>query len=111
MKDGEGLGWGQINIIMKNIFKILAFFLCFLSSLPGLHAQETAPFYSDIQSFKTKDSLHFPGAHAILFVGSSSFTKWVDVQDYFPGYTIINRGFGGSSLPDVIRYADDIIFH
>jgi lysophospholipase L1-like esterase len=31
------------------------------------------------------------------------------VQDYFPGYTIINRGFGGSSLPDVIRYANDII--
>jgi lysophospholipase L1-like esterase len=25
-------------------------------------------------------------------------------------YTIINRGFGGSSLPDVIRYADDVIF-
>jgi lysophospholipase L1-like esterase len=31
------------------------------------------------------------------------------VQDYFPGYTIINRGFGGSTLPDVIRYANDII--
>ena len=25
-------------------------------------------------------------------------------------YPVINRGFGGSSLPDVIRYADDIIF-
>ena len=32
------------------------------------------------------------------------------MQDYFPGTTIINRGFGGSSLPDVIRYANDIIF-
>lgn len=95
---------------MKNIIRILVFFLCFLSAFPNLQAQETAPFYSDIQSFKTQDSLHSPPAHAILFVGSSSFTKWVDVQDYFPGYTIINRGFGGSSLPDVIRYANDIIF-
>ncbi len=68
------------------------------------------PFYQDIQAFKKQDSLHFPPANAILFVGSSSFTKWTDVSDYFPGYTIINRGFGGSSLPDVIRYADDIIF-
>ena len=32
------------------------------------------------------------------------------MQSYFPGYTIINRGFGGSSLPDVIYYANDIIF-
>ncbi len=50
-----------------------------------------------------------PAPHSILFVGSSSFTKWTDVQDYFPGYPILNRGFGGSSLPDVIRYADEII--
>ena len=32
------------------------------------------------------------------------------MQSYFPKYTIINRGFGGSSLPDVIYYANDIIF-
>ena len=43
-------------------------------------------------------------------MGSSSFTKWTDVQDYFPGYTIINRGFGGSTLPDVIRYAGQVIY-
>jgi len=35
---------------------------------------------------------------------------WKNVQNDFPGYTIINRAFGGSSLPDLIRYADDIIF-
>jgi lysophospholipase L1-like esterase len=32
------------------------------------------------------------------------------VQSDFPGYTIINRGFGGSSIPDVIHYAKDIIY-
>ena len=32
-----------------------------------------------------------------------------ECQNDFPGYTIINRGFGGSSFPDVIRYANDII--
>jgi len=68
------------------------------------------PFYEDIQAFKKQDSIKAPPQHAILFVGSSSFTKWTDVQSYFPGYTIINRGFGGSTLPDVIRYANDIIF-
>lgn len=72
------------------------------------HAQ--APFWKDIQAFKQSDSLNMPPPNAILFVGSSSFTKWTDVQSYFPGYTIVNRGFGGSTLPDVIRYANDIIF-
>jgi lysophospholipase L1-like esterase len=68
------------------------------------------PFYEDIQVFKKQDSLSFPPKNAILFVGSSSFTNWKDVQQYFPQHTIINRGFGGSSLPDVTRYANDIIF-
>lgn len=68
------------------------------------------PFSGEIKEFKKQDSIHFPPAHAILFVGSSSFHFWHDVSDYFPGYTIINRGFGGSSLPDVIRYAGEIIF-
>lgn len=73
------------------------------------NAQKPA-FWNDIQNFKKQDSIKPPPQHAVLFVGSSSFTKWTDVQTYFPTHTIINRGFGGSSLPDVIRYADDIIF-
>ena len=68
------------------------------------------PFYDEIRDFRKQDSLHKPAEHSILFVGSSSFRKWTDVQDYFPGYTIINRGFGGSSIPDVIRYQEDVIF-
>lgn len=86
--------------------KTLFLFLLVLVSANAQHPE----YYDDIQNFKKQDSLHFPPRHAILFVGSSSFTKWTDVQNYFPAHTIINRGFGGSSLPDVIRYADDIIF-
>ncbi len=92
---------------MKQIINCILFLILSTLSFNTANAQ---PFIQDITAFKTQDSIHFPPKHAILFVGSSSFTKWVDVQNYFPGYTIINRGFGGSSLPDVIRYADDIIF-
>ena len=83
--------------------------VCCLLLLAFAAANAQAPFYNDIQSFKKQDSVYFPAKHAILFVGSSSFTKWKDVQNYFPGYPIINRGFGGSTLPDVIRFANDII--
>ena len=95
-----------MKIFLKRIY--IFFSLAVLSNIS--HAQPNLPFFNDMQNFKKQDSINPPPQHAILFVGSSSFTKWKDVQDYFPGATIINRGFGGSSLPDVIRYAKDIIF-
>ena len=51
-----------------------------------------------------------PAARQVLFVGSSSFTNWKDVQNYFPTIPIINRGFGGSSLTDLLRYKEEVIF-
>lgn len=86
---------------------ILALSLCIASNFAL--SQSSPAFWYDILAFKKLDSAQKPLPNSILFVGSSSFTKWVDINDYFPGYTIINRGFGGSSLPDVIRYAYDII--
>lgn len=88
------------------IIGVLVFFLL----TAGLFAQTAQPaFWDEIQSFKKQDSINFPAKNQILFVGSSSLRMWTDIRNYFPGYKIINRGFGGSSLQDVIRYADDII--
>lgn len=94
---------------MDQFQKYLYGLLIVLLGFTEVHAQHT-PFYSNIQKFKSQDSISFPPKDAILFIGSSSFTKWTDVQDYFPDFTIINRGFGGSSLPHLILYANDIIF-
>ncbi len=94
--------------MMTRTFQTVFLFLLLLG-VTAVRGQKPA-YWDDIQKFKQQDSIAFPGTGKILFVGSSSFTKWTDVQDYFPGYAIINRGFGGSSLPDVIRYESDIIF-
>ena len=82
---------------------------CFLLYSCLISAQQP-PFWSDIEAFKAQDSIQMPAQQQILFVGSSSFTYWKDVQSYFPNFPIINRGFGGSSLPDVIRYEKEVIF-
>jgi lysophospholipase L1-like esterase len=95
--------------MIKAMNKIVPLLLIVLLANMFLRAQQP-PFYNDIQAFKQKDVAAPPAKNSILFVGSSSFTNWTDVQAYFPGYPIVNRGFGGSSLPDLIRYADDIIF-
>ena len=91
---------------MKNVLIGLILFFC----TNHIQAQTSPAFWNDIIAFKKIDSAHTPSTHNILFIGSSSFTMWKDVNTSFPGYSILNRGFGGSSLPDVIRYAYDIIF-
>ncbi len=93
---------------MKVFLKYFSNILFFLTALINVNAQQP-PFWDEVQAFKKQDSLRMPPANQILFIGSSSFTMWKDVQNYFPDHPIINRGFGGSSLPDVIRYANDII--
>ena len=67
------------------------------------------PFIHEIRAFQKADSINKPAKGAILLIGSSSFTKWQNVGDWFPDKRIINRGFGGSSLPDLIRYFDQIV--
>jgi len=68
------------------------------------------PFHDEIAHFSHIDSVTPPPGHPIVFTGSSSFRKWTGVTDAFPGYPIINRGFGGSTFPDVIRYVNEVIF-
>ena len=84
--------------------------LVLLGFFRGFAQDVEYPFAPDIRQFKENDIINPPPRNAILFVGSSSFTRWHDVQDYFPGFTIVNRGFGGSTLLDQIHYAEDIVF-
>lgn len=86
---------------MKKYFTLLLLLVLSFS-----FAQETKPdFWNDIENFKAKDKENPPPSNAILLLGSSSFTLWQDVGDYFPGKTFINKGFGGSRLADLLYYS------
>lgn len=89
--------------------KKYCFAFCLFLVSGSLIAQEPFPFWNDIQQFKKSDSISFPARKQILFVGSSSFTYWKDVKDYFPGKPILNRAFGGSTLVDLMRYRYEVI--
>ena len=91
----------------KQIVKTILAFVFIFNMATNSFAQ---PFLKEVNYFKKLDSITPPPTKPILFIGSSSFTKWVDVKNYFPGYTILNRAFGGSSLPDVIYFAEEVIF-
>jgi lysophospholipase L1-like esterase len=98
---------------MQHSYKVFLKMLCIVciafgigQSCTSLHAQ---PFKQEILQFQKSDSIVMPPKGQIVFAGSSSFTKWKDVAMYFPGYPIINRGFGGATLVDLIYYVDEAI--
>jgi len=93
----------------KSCFQIVCILLFAIASSQApsqLHAQ---PFKQEVAQFQKSDSIVMPPKGQIVFAGSSSFTKWKDVAMYFPGYPIINRGFGGATLVDLIYYVDESI--
>lgn len=95
---------------MKNFRFIPSFFLLLFFAFTTANAQDQKPpFWQEIEAFKKQDSIQAPPADAILFVGSSSIRMWHNVQEMFPEYTIINRGFGGSKLVDLDYYLHDIV--
>ena len=91
---------------MKHFIKL---FLILCLSQVAL-SQTFQPFQKEIDFFKKQDLVEPPVKHPILFIGSSSFTKWKTINNDFQGYPILNRGFGGSSLTDLIHFANETIF-
>jgi lysophospholipase L1-like esterase len=83
--------------------------LC-LSSEAYADAPDPNPgrFAKDIETFAVWDSKNSFPENAILFVGSSSVRFW-PTATAFPGKPIINRGFGGSEISDVIHFYDQVI--
>src|SRR4051812_13021961 len=94
---------------MKRFFSqtICGFLLLFYFS--NHSAAQQPAFWNEIQAFRKQDSIKPPPTHPVLFVGSSSFRIWKDLEDDFRSYDVLNRGFGGSTFPDLIRYADQVI--
>ncbi len=74
----------------------------------AFEARDPERYKKDIDLFKDFDSKNAPPKDAALFVGSSTIAKW-KTADAFPGLSVINRGFGGSFLGDVLYFYKDVI--
>ena len=64
---------------------------------------------NDISGFAAKDAAQMPAPGGIVLTGSSSFRKWENAAEDLAPLPIINRGFGGSTLPEVIHYIDETV--
>ncbi|EDN68588.1 conserved hypothetical protein, secreted [Beggiatoa sp. PS] len=66
-------------------------------------------FETQIRRFEKSDKINPPDKNAILFIGSSSIGKWKTLKSDMAPLKVINRGFGGSQMTDVLYYLDRIV--
>ncbi len=69
---------------------------------------DPARFEKDIASFEAWDRKNAPPKEPILFVGSSSIRMW-ETRVSFPDLPVINRGFGGAHISDVLHFAQRVV--
>ncbi len=62
-----------------------------------------------IYNFLQNDSVNINRKTDIVFVGSSSIRKWDSLYVDMDTLQVLNRGFGGSTVPEVIYYFDVLI--
>jgi lysophospholipase L1-like esterase len=93
-----------------SLFTTLLLASSFLGFSVGAEAPDPDPgrFEDAIETFINWDNKNSFPEDAILFVGSSSMRLWSTALA-FPDKPVINRGFGGSELSDVIYYFDQVI--
>lgn len=80
-----------------------------LSDQPLLFSQDPLRFADEVAHL---DSINYDfeqGKTINLFTGSSSIRKWDSISVYFSEYQVINNGFGGSQMSDLLYYSDILI--
>lgn len=94
---------------MKKLLVIISFVAIAQLFVHEAKSQEQPYWYREIEAFIAKDAQNGVTPGKILFVGSSTFTTWYDLEDSFPDYNVLNRAFGGCSLSDIIKHYEVVV--
>jgi hypothetical protein len=95
---------------MRYLLPILLFSL-FQFQVTGQDRKKPNPdperFRDEIDAFIDGDAKNSPPKNPVLFIGSSSIRLW-KTHEAFPDYKVVNRGFGGAHISDMIFYYNEI---
>lgn len=88
---------------------LTVWFVALMAGSVGLRA-EAPRFEETIAGFELQDMEVPPEPGGVLFVGSSSIRLWKNLERDFPTVgPILNRGFGGSTMKDLLGVMDRIV--
>jgi lysophospholipase L1-like esterase len=73
------------------------------------HAQDPLRFENEMEAIRQIVTEYEEDREVVVFTGSSSIRMWKNVQSYFPEVAVINTGFGGSHMSDLLYYLDDAV--
>jgi lysophospholipase L1-like esterase len=91
----------------KLLFAVVA--VVFAWTLFAQDKNPSARFEPEIKAFEAADRKSPPPENAVLFVGASGIKLWKTLEQDFPEFRVLNRGFGGSQIADAIYFADRIV--
>jgi lysophospholipase L1-like esterase len=86
----------------------LAAAIAFLFTSQISQAQNSQRFQKEVDSI-VSHNLSVDKADLILFTGSSSIRMWKDLKKAFPNHNVVNLGFGGSEMADLLYYIDRLV--
>lgn len=97
-------------MLLRRVLLLLVAFCVLAQVVVAEPAADPDPnrFAGEIKAFAEWDSKNAVPAEPILFVGSSSIRMW-RTHESFPGLPVVNRGFGGSHISDVIHFAQRVV--
>ena len=90
---------------------LLAFALAVAAPYRSPAATDPDPgrFAESMTAFDRLDATNPPPSRPVVFVGSSSIRLWPNLPGVLPGIPVLNRGFGGSHLSDVLHHLDSTV--
>ncbi|MEE9433773.1 MAG: GDSL-type esterase/lipase family protein [Sphingorhabdus sp.] len=72
--------------------------------------QEVGKWETAIAAYEEADKTNPPPPGSIVFVGSSSIAFWKTLTEDMAPMGVLNRGFGGSKIYDLVYYANRIVW-
>ena len=89
--------------------KFIPFLVLVVSLLPLRGFADPAKWEKEIAAFEQADREHPPEKGGIVFTGSSTIRRWKNLAADFPGFRVVNRGFGGSQMEDSAYFTGRIL--
>jgi len=106
------------------VLPLLLLAACMLPVNAGEQHLSLDRFKADIQAYEAQDAaetaktVHEAGQkgvkliaphHQTVFIGSSTFTRWRSLETVFKKFDAIDRGFGGSTIPEITHFAKRVV--
>ena len=94
----------------RSLLHVLILSVLFYSSSVGeIKNPDPVRFSASFKKFSDQDLAKKPKSpDLVLFTGSSSIRRWDTLQTDFPHLHLLNRGFGGAHISDVLYFYDDL---